>query len=460
MLRVLRTATLTAIVIAGSVGEAVAQSEILGWGRQVFDSRWNHEAFVEVAAGQLHTIARRSNGSIEVWGNNSQRECIPPALPVGVSYVEISAGMGYCAARLSDGSATAWGRNAEGQCNVPALPAGLSFVEIAAGDSHNVARRSNGSVVAWGLNSSGQCSVPALPAGLSYVEVAAGGSHSMARRSDGSLVAWGLNSNGQCNVPALPGGLVYVALAAGGEHSVARFSDGSVVAWGRNDFGQCNVPALPAGISYSEVTAGANHTVALRSDGMLVAWGRNDFGQCNVPVLPFGFSVVEIAAADDFTAMRLNGSCGTPPAAYCTAKVNSLGCLPAIHFSGMPSASFGSGFVIQGSNVRNQKGGLLLYTLGGQAAIPFQGGTLCVAAPIRRAPGVNSGGSPLPVSDCTGIYSLDFNAFAVGSLGGNPHLARQAPGTAVDAQWWGRDPGFPVPSHSTLTDGLHFTMCF
>ena len=192
-------------------------------------------------------MARRSDGSVVAWGDNDYGQCNVPALPAGLTYVEVAAGDCHTVARRSDGSVVAWGCNGDGQCNVPALPAGLTYVEVAAGGCHTVARRSDGSVVAWGDNNYGQCNVPALPAGLTYVEVAAGGCHTVARRSDGSVVAWGYNGYGQCNVPALPAGLTYVEVAAGSGHTVARRSDGSVVAWGDNGYGQCNVPPPPAG---------------------------------------------------------------------------------------------------------------------------------------------------------------------------------------------------------------------
>jgi hypothetical protein len=145
--------------------------------------------------------------------------------------------------------------------------------------------------------------------------------------------------------------------------------------------------------------------------------------------------------------------------AYCTAKLNSLGCLPSISSTGLPSATAPAGFAISGNNVRNNKPGLLFYGVSGQASTPFQGGTLCVAPAIRRTPGVNSNGTPAPANDCSGVYLIDFNAFRAGALGGTPLAALSVPGTVVDAQWWGRDPGFPAPDNTTLSNGLHFVMC-
>jgi hypothetical protein len=79
--------------------------------------------------------------------------------------------------------------------------------------------------------------------------------------------------------------------------------------------------------------------------------------------------------------------------------------------------------------------------------------------PIKRTPAVHSGGTALPAADCSGVYSIDMNAFARGLLGGSPQALLSTPGTTVNCQWWGRDPGFPPPNNTSLSNGLQFMVC-
>jgi len=158
--------------------------------------------------------------------------------------------------------------------------------------------------------------------------------------------------------------------------------------------------------------------------------------------------------------MELDLGLGCPtPVTYCTAKLNALGCLPAIGSSGTPSATAGSGFSVSCSNLRNNKNGLLFYGVSGRAAIAFQGGTLCVSPQIKRTGALNSGGTPAPANDCTGVYAIDMNTFALSAGPPLPLPALSVPGTVVDCQFWGRDPGFPPPNNTTLSDGLEYTVC-
>jgi hypothetical protein len=141
---------------------------------------------------------------------------------------------------------------------------------------------------------------------------------------------------------------------------------------------------------------------------------------------------------------------GAVPTTYCTAKVNSLGCASSMGFSGTPSASAATPFLLTASMVRNRQLGTLFYGFGA-AAQPFQGGTLCVQPPVIRTALQNSGGTMLPAADCTGSFSFDFNALIQG--GSNPNLV---PGQDVFTQYWSRDPGDAFGTH--LTDAVRFTI--
>jgi len=138
---------------------------------------------------------------------------------------------------------------------------------------------------------------------------------------------------------------------------------------------------------------------------------------------------------------------------YCTAKNNSLGCLPQVAVAGTPGATAAGPYDFSASTVLNGKNGLPFYGVGGPAALPFLGGTLCVQPPLRRLTVQNSGGSPPPAQDCSGAYLLDFNALI--QSGSDPLLA---PGQRVNAQWWSRDPAHPDGTGVGLTDALEFVI--
>jgi len=140
------------------------------------------------------------------------------------------------------------------------------------------------------------------------------------------------------------------------------------------------------------------------------------------------------------------------PVAYCSAKANSQGCLPVVASSGVPSASDASPFLITAAMKLNNKNGLLFYGYD-SAALPFLSGTLCVQPPLRRTPVQSSGGNP-PPDDCSGSFSLDFNALIQG--GSDPFLV---PGQQVDAQYWSRDPLIGDGSGASLSNALEFDVC-
>jgi hypothetical protein len=135
------------------------------------------------------------------------------------------------------------------------------------------------------------------------------------------------------------------------------------------------------------------------------------------------------------------------PMAYCTAKTNSLGCAPAVAFSGVASRSMANNFRVRAINVRNQKSGILFWG-SAQAANPFLDATLCVHQPLRRTAVQSSGGSASG-NDCSGTFQFHFS-----------HAYMQANGMQAGftryAQFWSRDPGFAPPYNFSMSNALAF----
>jgi hypothetical protein len=138
-----------------------------------------------------------------------------------------------------------------------------------------------------------------------------------------------------------------------------------------------------------------------------------------------------------------------PVMTYCKPKVHSGGCGPRVAFNGAPSASLPTPFDITASEVLNQKNGLLAYAYA-QDVLPFQGGLLCIKAPIRRTPVQSSGGNAGP-PDCSGSFTFDMQQHIQSGI--DPGLI---PGATVFAQYWFRDP--PAASGSGLSDAVQFVI--
>ncbi|OGA01288.1 MAG: hypothetical protein A3H35_20000, partial [Betaproteobacteria bacterium RIFCSPLOWO2_02_FULL_62_17] len=214
----------------GTTTERHAPVQLLGPGGVGFLS-----GVVAIAAGGVGSLALKSDGTVWAWGSNvygglgdgtTTNRTTPVQVlgPGGVGFlsgvVAIVAGNVHSLALKSDGTVWAWGNNSDGRLGdgtttnrttpVQVLgPGGVGFLSgvagIAAGNSHSLVLKSDGTVWAWGSNSNRNLgdgttanrSIPVQAQGLSNViAVSAGFNSSVALASDGALRAWGYSSYG------------------------------------------------------------------------------------------------------------------------------------------------------------------------------------------------------------------------------------------------------------------------
>jgi alpha-tubulin suppressor-like RCC1 family protein len=287
--------------------------------------------WVQVAAGQYHSLGLRADGTLYTWGNNfygqlgntsnnGTDEANPTPTQVPGTYTQVTAGQYHSLGLRADGTLYAWGDNYFGQLGnptnngnntpttTPTQVAG-TYTQIAAGNYHSLAVRADGSLWAWGYNGMGKLCFPLAVAPTptptqvagTYTRVAAGGFHSLGLRVDGALYAWGYNYSGQLGTTTNNGTSVanptptqvpgtYTQMAAGNSYSLAVRADGSLFTWGNNFYGQLGstsnngtgvanpTPTQVVG-TYTQVAAGHSHSLALRADGSLLTWGFNGNGE-------------------------------------------------------------------------------------------------------------------------------------------------------------------------------------
>ncbi|MCE9592586.1 MAG: hypothetical protein K8S98_00195 [Planctomycetes bacterium] len=251
------------------------------------------------------------------------------------------------------------------------------------------------------------------------------------------------NSNNACGIGRMANGHLVIAVdpnANGVEPSFVEVDPASLAlsvfaSAGPNTTMKCGSYSTLLGKAYN-VDSSA-HTLRVYSQG-----GAATVFPTSVPISPSGNSLM--------TWMEIPpATCGgNNVALYCTAKTTSQNCVPAITTSGGASVSAGSGFTLQCHGLGANKNGLLFYSTVGALGAPYQGGTLCVKAPIKRLPPTNSGGS----AACSGVLTTDFNAWIAGG-----HDAALIAGADVWGQFWFRDPG--AASGTGLSGGVSFSLC-
>ncbi len=282
-----------------------------------------------VDAGNLHTLAIRTDGSLYAWGDNQSGQLglgkniternTPARIGSDNDWVTVTAGNDYSLGIRTDGSLWSWGDNFSGQLGLgdhtyrttPVRVGSFTdWVMVSAGYDHSLGIRANGWLYAWGNNYHGALGLgdsidrvkpERIGSADNWIAVSAGIYASLAIQADGTLWAWGSNDSGQLglgdntdrNIPSRVGSANdWVKVSASSWfHSLGIRASGqnTLWAWGNNTFGQLglgdngyntdrNTPAPLNASHWNIITTGNNDSFAI-NNGALFAWGLDDYGR-------------------------------------------------------------------------------------------------------------------------------------------------------------------------------------
>ena len=328
-----------------SILESFVGNELWSWGRNAYngqlgDNTTTHRSspvqtvsggtnWKQVAGGQNHTAAIKTDGTLWTWGLNnfgqlgndftSNQSSPIQTVSAGTNWKQVAGKGLHTAAIKTDGTLWLWGSNGSGRLGdntttsssspVQTVSAGTNWKLVACGFYHTAAIKTDGTLWTWGSNSYGQLGdntttgrsspVQTVSAGTNWKFVAGGVNHTAAIKTDGTLWMWGRNYAGilgdntlthrSSPVQTVSAGTNWKLVAGGRYYTAAIKTDGTLWTWGRNNSGQLGdntttnrsspVQTVSGGTNWKLVDCGSQHTAAIKTDGTLWTWGFNNFGQ-------------------------------------------------------------------------------------------------------------------------------------------------------------------------------------
>ena len=166
--------------------------------------------WLNIASGNYHTVATKTDGTLWSWGNNQfgqlgQNDRVYRSSPVQVgaltTWLNVSAGIELSLATKTDGTLWSWGANGQGQLgqndrinrsSPVQIGALTTWSNIAGSSAFTIATKTDGTLWAWGVNTQGQLgqndtisrsSPVQVGSATTWLNIAAGSSFTLATSS-------------------------------------------------------------------------------------------------------------------------------------------------------------------------------------------------------------------------------------------------------------------------------------